>query len=193
VRRAARGAAACALAAALALACPAAAPCAGASEDGLGILPVGLSDEDATSVTVARLASADTSLANTLVTFRGEAVGEAVASSTPGWSWVLLESGSPSTSAVSVLVESDALDLIKNYGSYQVRGTTLQVTGIYRVADESQDGELDVTAYTVSVVDEGGPVEHPVDESRLRLGVVATAVGLGLWALGAYLKRRSLL
>lgn len=162
-----------------------------ATDQGQGILPVGLSEEDATYTTVARLASADASLADTLVTFRGEAVGEPVSSSTDGSSWVLVQAGTSETSCIEVLMRDDDVAAIENFGSYQVKGSTLQVTGIYRVADAAQSGELDVTAYAVRVLDAGGPVEHEVDLRKLWVGGLLCAAGVGVWLLGTYLKRRS--
>ncbi len=155
-----------------------------------GILPVGLSAESATAVTISRLESADSSLNGTLVSFRGEVVGEAVNSSSPGSKWVVLQSGSPVTSSIEVLMSNDQAALIENFGSYKVKGSTLLVTGIYRVADPDQDGELDVTAYVVNVVDPGGPIAEAVDWRKLPVGIALVLLGLGLLALRAVLKWR---
>ncbi len=156
-----------------------------------GILPVGLSAESATAVTIARLSSADASLNGSLVSFRGEVVGEAVNSSSPGSKWVVLQSGSPVASSIEVLMANDQVALIENYGSYKVKGSTLLVTGIYRVADPDQDGELDVTAYVVNVVDPGGPIAEEVDWRKLPVGIALVVLGLSLLAVRAVLKWRS--
>ncbi len=156
-----------------------------------GILPVGLSAENATAVTISRLASADPSLNGSLVSFRGEVVGEAVNSTSSGSKWVLLQSGAPETSSIEVLMPNDQVALIENFGSYKVKGSTLLVTGIYRVADPDQDGELDVTAYVVNVVDPGGPVAEDIDWRKLPVGVALVLLGLGLLGLRAVLKWRS--
>lgn len=157
-----------------------------------GILPVGLDEDSAAYVTIARLASADQALDNTLVSFRGEVVGEAVRSSTPGYRWVLMQSYTGgSTSSIEVLMSEEQVALIENYGAYKTRGTTLRVTGIYRVADPNQTGELDVTAYLVRVLDAGGPVEETVDLRLLWAGLALTALGGVLCVVKAYLKRRS--
>ena len=65
------------------------------------------------------------------------------------------------------------------------------MTGIYRVADPDQDGELDVTAYVVNVVDPGGPVAEDIDWRKLPVGVALVLLGLGLLGLRAVLKWRS--
>lgn len=156
-----------------------------------GILPIGLSAENATATTIARLADADTSLNGSLVTFRGEAVGEPINSSSEGSKWVVLQSGAASVSSIQVLMSNDQVALIENFGAYKMRGSTLQVTGIYRVADPNQTGELDVTAYVVSLVDPGGPMPEIIDLRKLHLGLGLVAVGVVLIALRAYLKWRS--
>lgn len=156
-----------------------------------GILPVGLSADSATVVSIARLAGADLDLNDTLVSFRGEVVGEPVNSSSQGSKWVVMQAGGSSVSSIEVLMTNDQIDLIEHYGAYKTKGSTLLVTGIYRVADPSHTGELDVTAYAVSVLDPGGPVDEKVDWRKLRLGLVLVAVGLGLVGLRSYLKWRS--
>ena len=156
-----------------------------------GILPGGLDEDDATFTTISRLASADERLDDTLVSFSGEAVGEPVNASLSGHKWVLLQSNAGSTSSIEVLMTDEQVALIENFGSYQTRGSTLRVTGIYRIADPSQTGTLDVTAYSVRVVDAGGAVANPADMRRLWLGVGLSALGVGLFGLNVYLKRRS--
>lgn len=156
-----------------------------------GILPVGLNEDGALYVTISRLASADVGLDNTLVSFRGEAVGEAVNASIPGYKWVLLQTNTESTSSIEVLMGEDLVAQIANFGSYDTKGSTLLVTGIYRVADPNQTGQLDVTAYAVRVLDAGGPVQHPVDYRRLWVGLGLTAAALAVLGLNVYLKRRS--
>lgn len=156
-----------------------------------GILPVGLSAENATATSISRLASADVELNGSLVTFRGEAVGEPINSSVTGSKWVVLQAGTSSVSSIQVLMTNDQVALIENFGAYKMRGSTLQVTGIYRVADPSQTGELDVTAYVVNVVDSGGPIEEVVDLRKLRLGIALVVVGIALIGLRMYLRWRS--
>lgn len=156
-----------------------------------GILPGGLDEEDATFTTIARLASADGRLDNTLVSFSGEAVGEPVNASLSGHKWVLMQSTAGSTSSIEVLMTDAQVSLIENFGSYGTRGSTLRVTGIYRIADPNQTGTLDVTAYSVRVTDPGGRVDDPVDVRKLWVGIGVSAFGLGLFGLNVYLKRRS--
>lgn len=159
---------------------------------GSGIMPVGLSEDSATYVTVSRLESADLALDGTLVTFRGEAVGEPVNSSVAGSKWVLVQSTGATTSSIEVLMTDDQVAQIENWGAYRTRGSSVRVTGIYRVADPNNTGNLDVTAYIVTVMDEGGhTAEDPPDMKLVWLGLGFTAVGAVATAVNFYLRKRS--
>lgn len=159
---------------------------------GSGIMPTGLSEDDATFVSIARLESGDSDLNETLVSFRGEVVGEPVNSSTSSYKWVLVQSGGSKTSSIEVLMTNEQVAQIKNWGSYQVKGATVRVTGIYRVADDDHTGALDVTAYVVHVQDEGGRVEQEGPQARLVAAAVAlTLLGGVLTGIDVYQKRRS--
>ena len=57
---------------------------------GSGILPTGLSEDDASYVSISRLESGDASYDDSLVSFRGEVVGEPVNSSSSSHKWVLV-------------------------------------------------------------------------------------------------------
>ena len=159
---------------------------------GSGIMPTGLSEDDATFVSIARLESGDSDLNETLVSFRGEVVGEPVNSSTSSYKWVLVQSSGSKTSSIEVLMTNEQVAQIKNWGSYQVKGATVRVTGIYRVADDDHTGALDVTAYVVHVQDEGGRVEQEGPQARLVAAAVAlTLLGGVLTGIDVYQKRRS--
>lgn len=159
---------------------------------GSGIMPTGLSEDDATFVSIARLESGDSDLNETLVSFRGEVVGEPVNSSTSSYKWVLVQSSGSKTSSIEVLMTNEQVAQIKNWGSYQVKGATVRVTGIYRVADDDYTGALDVTAYVVHVQDEGGRVEQEGPQVRLVAAAVAlTLLGGALTGIDVYQKRRS--
>ncbi len=159
---------------------------------GSGIMPTGLSEDDATFVSIARLESGDSALNETLVSFRGEVVGEPVNSSTSSYKWVLVQSGGSKTSSIEVLMTNEQVAQIKNWGSYQVKGATVRVTGIYRVADDDHTGALDVTAYVVHVQDEGGRVEQEGPQTRLvAAGVALALLGAVLTGIDVYQKRRS--
>lgn len=159
---------------------------------GSGILPTGLSEDDASYVSISRLESGDASYDDSLVSFRGEVVGEPVNSSSSSHKWVLVQSSGARTSSIEVLMTNEQVAQIKNWGSYQVKGATVRVTGIYRVADANNTGTLDVTAYVVRVVDEGGPLEPELVNTHVVVaGASLVALGGILTGVNVYQRRRS--
>ena len=144
-----------------------------------------------TYVSINRLANADTTLDSTLVTFRGEVVGDVLASATTGRRWITMQATSGARATIGVLMDETQIALISYYGAYQTKGTTLLVTGIYRVADDNETGTLDVTAYDVSVVEEGGYHPQKITISKLYVGGALTFVGITLLVVGFVLKRRN--
>ena len=159
---------------------------------GSGILPTGLTEDDASYVSISKLESGDKSYDDSLVSFRGEVVGEPINSSSGSHKWVLVQSSGKRTSSIEVLMTNEQVAQIKNWGSYQVKGATVRVTGIYRVADANNTGTLDVTAYVVRVVDEGGPIdEGPVNTHIVVAGLSLVALGCVLTAVNVYQRRRS--
>ena len=157
--------------------------------EALGFLPSEVDMRDARSTTISRLASADLALDGQLVTFVGEVLGEPVRIAS-GMMWVQMQSSSGSA-YIMVVMTPEQVSLIENYGAYQVKGTTLRVTGVYRVADEANLGDIDVNAYAVEVVDTGGVQVEPVTRNRLWVGLACVALGAVVLGLGAFLKRRS--
>ena len=155
-----------------------------------GILPSGIDPTQATYVSIARLARADESLDNTVVSFRGEAVGEPIRSSVEGRNWVTMHTAVEGTSAIGVLMDDDQVSLVSNWGAYGIKGTTLLVTGIYRVADPNQSGTLDVTAYDVRVLEEGGALPVWLSPKKLWLGIALTILGIVLTGVNVYMRKR---
>ncbi len=151
-----------------------------------GFLPADLQSSSSTHVTIGRLAGADEALDGTLVTFTGEVVGEPV--HTVSGRWVQLQSSD--ASAIMVFMSEEAAGLIENYADYNTKGSTLRITGIYRVADPNNYGDLDVTAYVVTLVDEGGPVTRTVDMPLLYAAVASLLVAAALVGVNVYLRRR---
>jgi hypothetical protein len=153
-----------------------------------GFLPTDIDATQVTYTTISRLAEVDEDLDGKLVTFIGEVIGEPVTTS-DGSKWVQLRSSSGS--AILVSMDSEMAEMIKNYGSYSVKGSTLRVTGIYRVADPDNLGSLDVTAYSVSLVDAGGAQTEEVNHTMLVVAIVALAVALALFGVKIYLRMRN--
>lgn len=94
-------------------------------------------------------------------------------------------------SYILVVMTDELASAIENVGSYKARGTTLQVTDIFRLADPNRMGDMDVTAYQVRIVDPGGERPEQVDMRMLWAGMGFVVLGAGLAGLGVYLHRRT--
>ena len=154
---------------------------------GMGFLPSEVRSSDVTSVSIARLERADTDLDGRLVSFIGEVVGEPV-SILGGGVWVLMMSSD--SSSIMVAMTEDQAALIENYGQYETRGTTLRVTGIYRLADPDNMGDLDVVAYGVRMVDAGGYRGETVNYPLMWVAVGSVAVALVLVGVNVMMRMR---
>lgn len=125
------------------------------------------------------LTAANRALDGATVSFSGEVVGDIMnADADHKWLNVLGSDGN----CIGVLVDSSMAERVKNVGDYSTTGTTLQVRGIYSIDCDEHQGELDVHAVDVRVLDAGGHVEHLVNETDVNLGLQLCLVGLVLIA-----------
>ena len=123
------------------------------------------------------LTAANRALNEATVSFTGEVVGD-IMSGGEGYKWlnVLGADGS----CIGVWVDDDMAARISNVGGYSTTGTSIQVRGIYSLDGADHQGELDVHALSIRVVDAGGAVTHYVDRRDVVLGLELCAVGFGL-------------
>ena len=140
------------------------------------------------SVRLEDLLSSRQDLDGQLVSFSGEAIGDLIKADSKH-TWVMLEDQGY---GLSVLMRNEDADKIEHLGKYGVRGSILQVVGVYHIADPDQAGELDVVARSVSLVESGYSYEEPVHWWKLILGLIFLGAALGLSLLYRYLRRRSL-
>ncbi|MBM6999699.1 hypothetical protein I3I95_06120 [bacterium] len=152
-----------------------------------GFDPADVDASQAAHVTIGRLAGADEDLDGKLVTFIGEVVGEPVSLSDDRM-WVQLQA----TDASAILVEMSAgeASVITNWQEYGRRGTSLRVTGVYHVADQNNFGDLDVTAYDVSLIDAGGERPDALDTHLLGAAIASLLVAAAVIIVNVYVRRR---
>lgn len=134
------------------------------------------------------LTGANQALDNSSVRFEGEAVGEAV-SAGPGLKWVSVNDDSGQ--GIAVLMTDEQLQAVESYGNYQQTGSVIEVTGIYHVACVEHQGELDVHANSVVLVEAGEKTEHAVGEGKIVAAVVMVIFGLSFMACYFLLNRAS--
>lgn len=123
------------------------------------------------------LTTVNRALDDATVSFSGEVVGE-VLNAEDGYKWVNLL-GSDGSCVGVYLSETDA-GMIAHVGNYSTTGTTLQIKGVYHTSCSEHQGELDVHAAEVSVVDAGGTVSHAMDSDDVLCGLVLCCVAFVL-------------
>ena len=120
-----------------------------------------------------------------LVRIQGEAVGDKLISTNEGvWINVLGSTGS----CIGVQMSKDLSQLIANMGDYNTSGTVIQITGDYHVACHEHQGELDIHAQKIEVLDVGGQIDHSFDLGQLILSVLLCIIALILFVLYIYLR-----
>ena len=133
------------------------------------------------------LTAANRALNEATVSFTGEVVGDIMAGGA-GHKWlnVLGTDGS----CIGVWVDDDMAARISNVGSYSTTGTSIQVRGIYSLDCGDHQGELDVHALTIRVLDAGGPITHYVDDQDITTGLQLCAVAFILLAIFGVMRWR---
>lgn len=139
-------------------------------------------------MTVADFTAAHISLDGTLVTFTGEAIGEALGSY-DDWKWVNVLGEAV---AIGVVVPAEWVDRIDRFGDYHHTGTRVQVVGTLNIACDEHGGDLDVHADSFEVIERGSDREHAIPTGRLVIAAVLGVVAVILAGLYSYLRRRTL-
>lgn len=139
------------------------------------------------------LTAANRALDGATVSFSGEAVGD-VMNADADHKWVNLLGSDGS--CIGVLMDNDMASRVLNVGDYSTTGSTLQVRGIYSIDCGEHQGELDVHALDVRVLDAGGSVDHYVSDTDVNIGMQLCFVGFLLlavfFALRWFFARRSI-
>ena len=114
----------------------------------------------------------------------GEAIGDIIADETDAnLVWVSLTAiDGNESAAISVLMTKAQSQRIDALGRYGVRGTILQVRGIYHQACSEHEGLSDVHADHVAVVEKGVMSPDAFDARDFVPGILLVVVGLGLLA-----------
>ncbi|MHB1135281.1 MAG: hypothetical protein ACYCXR_03655 [Coriobacteriia bacterium] len=134
-----------------------------------------------------------------VVTFTGEAVGEAMARGDEVWLHLnddAYTDGSIATGAepqgynsgLPVVVAAQDAEIVTVFGDYRHQGDIVQISGIFNAACPEHGGDMDVHADKISVVRAGATLIHsPVTSSLVMLGISFVAAAS---AAGAYVIRR---
>ena len=145
--------------------------------DSLNKLENTLNDEESVVIDtrVAVLVSVNRALDGSDVRFTGEVVGDVVKAEN-GYTWVNIMGSA--NNVIGVRMTDEQAQLVQNIGSYHESGTVLRVSGEYNVACPEHQGELDVHASNVELVDAGGPTEHLLDSGRVIVAISLVSLAL---------------
>lgn len=145
--------------------------------DSLNKLENSLNDEESVVIDtrVAVLVSVNRALDGSEVRFTGEVVGDIV-NAENGYKWINVMGSA--NNVIGVRVTDEQAQLVQNIGNYHNSGTVLRVSGEYHVACPEHQGELDVHASSVELVDAGGPVEHLLSSSRVLVAILLVTIAL---------------
>ena len=145
--------------------------------ESLNKLESSLNDQESVVIDtrVAVLVSVNRALDGSEVRFTGEVVGDIV-NADNGNKWINVMSSA--NSVIGVRVTDEQAQMVQNIGNYHTAGTVLRVTGEYHVACPQHQGELDVHASRIELVDAGGPTEHLLNSGRVIAAIMLAALAL---------------
>jgi hypothetical protein len=132
------------------------------------------------------------------VSFTGEAIGEAMRRGSMAWihlnddSYGLAGTGTLSgyNSGIGVWIDARLASRISTFGDYRHHGDVVQITGTFHAACAEHGGDLDIHAFSLSLVSAGDETAHPVAPRRLRAAAVMAAVTAALFLARMMLLRR---
>ena len=84
------------------------------------------------------------------VTIKAEAIGEPM--KREDYTWVNVNDG---TNAIGIWMKNSDAAKIKNYGNYKNIGDTLKIKGIFKKNCSEHDGDTDIHALQIEVLNEG--------------------------------------
>ncbi len=112
------------------------------------------------------------------ITFQGEAIGDIM--SRGSYCWVNVSDGAY---AIGVWTPRALAGGIRNAGTYETRGDTVVVHGVFNRACPEHGGDTDIHALALHVVSEGKPVEHPLEPRKVIFASASLAAGVLLMGI----------
>ncbi len=134
-----------------------------------------------------------------VITFTGEAVGEAMRRGDMAWihlnddPYGLEETVGLSgfNSGVGVWAESRLVSRIAVFGGYGRHGDIVEVTGTFHAACPAHGGDLDIHADSLRIVRAGHDTANPISRPKMLAAAIMAASTAGLFLAFAILRRRS--
>lgn len=119
----------------------------------------------------------DRALDGTQVVVEGEAIGESL-SARGGGRWINI---SRDTTGLGIWVTDEMAALVEHYGAHHHNGDIVRVTGTVNIVCDRHDGEFDVHAESLEVVQRGGPREMEIQPYKGIAGAVGLFLALVLY------------
>lgn len=136
------------------------------------------------------LGSADSYFDGQTVQVTGEVTGDSIRAGLDSrHRWITLSS-EDALATLSVFMSNEAAAKIDSFGSYDVKGTMLQVRGTFHLVCSDHDGVSDLHAEVVTVVERGVHREDVFDVNSFVPGIVLVAVGLAMMGVFYWLRER---
>ncbi len=137
------------------------------------------------------LYEADTYYDNQTVRVTGEAVGDNIRAGISGeYRWITLQATDSTFAEVSVFMTSEQAARIAELGNYGTRGDIVSVQGTFHLVCSEHDGLTDLHADSVTIIDEGYPIEHEFNVREFIPGIVMVAIGAILLFVFSRLRER---
>lgn len=139
---------------------------------------------------IADLSHADAYYDGQTVQVIGEAIGDNLRASFGGRQrWITLSSNDDA-STISVIMSAESASRIDAFGAYNVRGTLVQVRGVFNLVCAEHEGVSDLHAEVVNIVEKGVRTQDEFKLESFVPGAVAVAIGLLMMGLFYFLRER---
>ena len=125
-------------------------------------------------VTITDLVTERYKLTGQSVRFDGEVVGTMM-NADHGHKWVLVADGGET---ISVYMKDADAEQLETFGEYGTVGDKVRITGVFHVECMAHDGDIDLHATEVKLVEPGGPVAEPASPEPLMPAIIVLAIGI---------------
>jgi hypothetical protein len=136
-----------------------------------------------------------------VITFKGEAIGEAMVRGRMAWIHLNddaykeknIEEGAKldgSNSGQAVWISDDLALKIRFFGDFKHAGDVVKIGGTFNAACLQHGGDMDIHASTLEIVRVGHPVHHAINTSRVPLVGFLLAVAFALHRVRTIIRRR---
>lgn len=141
---------------------------------------------------IAALSEADSYYNNQTVQVVGEVIGDNIREGLSGRErWITLAAvEKESTATVSVLMSAESAAKIDTYGKYGTTGTKLQVRGTFHLVCPEHEGQTDLHADVVTVVEKGKHHPDSFNAGAFVPGMVMVVAGLIIMGVFYYFRER---